>query len=32
MPNHLADLKKLCKSAPASSDEQLMEIGDTKKN
>ena len=29
MSDHLADLKKLCRSAPASSDEQLVEIGDT---
>lgn len=29
MPNHLADLKKLCKSAPSSSDEHLVAIGDT---
>ena len=29
MSDHLADLKKLCRSAPVSSDEQLVEIGDT---
>lgn len=29
MSNHLTELKKLCRSAPASNDEQLVEIGDT---
>jgi hypothetical protein len=29
MSDHLADLKKLCRSAPANSEERLVEIGDT---
>ena len=29
MSKHLADLKKLCKSAPSSRDKELVEIGDT---
>src|SRR4030095_8477916 len=29
MPNHLAELKKLCKSAPSSRDQELVETGDT---